>query len=78
MLIKRWKGFPPPEERLYGAMLAGPSLVIGIFWFGWTGEYSHVSWIVPEISTVFIGMSIALVFMSFLVSIFPVFSYEMK
>lgn len=26
--------------RLYGAMLAGPFLVAGIFWLGWTGSAS--------------------------------------
>jgi DHA1 family multidrug resistance protein-like MFS transporter len=66
LLLKEWKGFPPPEERLYGAMLAGPSLVIGIFWLGWTGQYPAVPWYVPAISTVLIGMSVALIFASLL------------
>jgi MFS transporter, DHA1 family, multidrug resistance protein len=33
-LIGKWKGFPPLEERLYGAMVAGPCLVIGVFLLG--------------------------------------------
>lgn len=37
-LVPAWHGHPPPEERLYGAMLAGPFLIIGIFWLGWTGK----------------------------------------
>jgi len=65
-LIKEWKGFPPPEERLYGAMLAGPSLVIGIFWLGWTGQYTSVPWYVPAIGTILIGMSVSLIFVSLL------------
>ncbi|KIM80274.1 hypothetical protein PILCRDRAFT_822775 [Piloderma croceum F 1598] len=65
-LIKEWKGFPPPEERLYGAMLAGPSLVIGVFWLGWTGQYPSVPWYVPAIGTILIGMSVALIFVSLL------------
>ncbi|THH06667.1 hypothetical protein EW146_g9542 [Bondarzewia mesenterica] len=65
-LVEEWRGFPPAEERLYGAMLAGPCLVIGIFWFGWTGAYVAVPWYVPAISTILIGMSVSLVFMSFL------------
>ncbi|KAI0061389.1 MFS polyamine transporter [Artomyces pyxidatus] len=65
-LMREWRGFPPAEYRLYGAMIAGPSLVVGIFWLGWTGAYASVPWYVPAISTVLIGMSIALVFMSFL------------
>lgn len=33
-LTPKWRGTPPPEYRLYGAMLAGPSLAIGLFWLG--------------------------------------------
>ncbi|KAG6853761.1 hypothetical protein C0991_001591 [Blastosporella zonata] len=65
-LIQKWKGFPPPEQRLFGAMIGGPGLVIGAFWLGWTGEYSSVPWFVPALSTILIGMSISLIFMSFL------------
>lgn len=68
-LIKKWKGFPPPEERLFGAMIGGPCLVIGIFWLGWTGQYPSIPWYVPGISTIFVGISISLIFMSFLVSL---------
>lgn len=67
-LIAKWKGFPPPEERLYGAMIGGPCLVVGIFWLGWTGEYSSIPWYVPAISSLFLGTSISLIFISFLVS----------
>lgn len=66
--MQKYRGFPPPEKRLYGAMVGGPSLVIGIFWLGWTGQYSSIPWYVPAISSIPIGMSISLVFMSFLVS----------
>jgi len=65
-LVKRWRGFAPPEERLFGGMLAGPCLVIGVFWLGWTGEYAKIPWYVPALSSVLIGMSVCLVFMSFL------------
>ncbi|KAM6494752.1 Major facilitator superfamily domain containing protein [Amanita muscaria] len=65
-LIKKWKGFPPPEERLLGAMLGAPILVIGSFWLGWTGEYESVPWYIPALSTILLGMSICLIFMSFL------------
>lgn len=68
-LIVKWKGFPPPEQRLYGAMLGSPLLVVGIFWLGWTGEYSSVPWYVPGLSTIAIGTGISLIFMSFLVSL---------
>ncbi|KAG6843526.1 hypothetical protein H0H93_000727 [Arthromyces matolae] len=47
-------------------MIGGPGLVIGAFWLGWTGEYSSVPWYVPALSTILIGMSISMIFMSFL------------
>ena len=66
-LIKKWKGFPPPENRLFGAMIGSPILVIGIFWLGWTGQYANIPWYVPELSTIFVGAGTILIFMSFLV-----------
>ena len=66
VLIPKYRGFPPPEERLYGAMIGAPSLVIGAFWLGWTGQYPHIHWIVPALATVPIGASVSLVFNSFL------------
>ncbi|KAF9524912.1 MFS polyamine transporter [Crepidotus variabilis] len=65
-LMVKWRGSPPPEERLYSAMLGSVILSISIFWFGWTGNYSSIPWYVAGISTVFIGMGISLIFMSFL------------
>jgi multidrug resistance protein len=65
-LIKKWKGFPPPEHRLFGAMIGSPILVIGIFWLGWTGQYVNIPWYVPALSTIFVGAGINLIFMSFL------------
>jgi multidrug resistance protein len=68
-LIKKWRGFPPPEERLTGTMVGGPLLVISIFWVGWTGAYENVHWIVPELGTIPLGMGISLLFIGFLVSL---------
>ncbi|KAF7969429.1 hypothetical protein HWV62_27379 [Athelia sp. TMB] len=65
-LIPRWKGFPPPEERLYGAMIAGPALIIGAFWFGWTGNYPQIHWIWPALALIFIGLAVSLIFVSLL------------
>ncbi|KAF9648346.1 MFS general substrate transporter [Thelephora ganbajun] len=65
-LAKEWEGFPPPEKRLTGAIIAGPLLVIGCFWLGWTGEYSHIPWYVPMLSTILIGCAVNMVFASFL------------
>ena len=65
-LIVKWRGFPPPEERLYGAMIGAPLLVVGCFWLGWTGQYPSIHWIVPAIATVPIGASVVLIFNAFL------------
>ncbi|KAJ7690223.1 hypothetical protein B0H17DRAFT_936295, partial [Mycena rosella] len=65
-LIKTWRGFPPPEERLWGGMVGGCAFIIGIFWLGWTGAYPGVPWYVPALSTVLVGMSISAIFISFL------------
>jgi len=67
-LTEKWEGFPPPEARLPGAILAGPLLVIGCFWLGWTGEYSYIPWYVPMLSTIPIGCAVNLMFASLLVS----------
>jgi len=67
VLIKEWRGFPPPEERLYTAAAGGPLLVIGCFWLGWTGAYTAVPWYVPALSTIVLGASINMIFISFLV-----------
>ncbi|KAI0270437.1 major facilitator superfamily domain-containing protein [Gloeopeniophorella convolvens] len=65
-LLKEWRGFPPAEERLYSAMVGGPVLVIGILWLGWSGNYASVPWWIPGLSTILIGLSITLVFISFI------------
>lgn len=66
-LSKKWKGFPPPEERLTCAKVGAPMFVIAIFWLGWTGQYACVPWYVPAVSTIPIGAGISMIFMSFLV-----------
>ncbi|KAI0030043.1 MFS polyamine transporter [Vararia minispora EC-137] len=65
-LVREWRGFPPPEYRLYGGMIAGPALVVGAFWLGWSGNFASVPWYVPTLSTILIGASIALIFISFI------------
>ena len=67
-LLNKWHGFPPPERRLYAAMLGGPMLVIGAFWLGWTGEYASVGWYVPVLAGIPLGMGVTCIFISFMVS----------
>jgi len=73
LLLKQWYGYPPAEERLHSAMVGGPVLVVGILWLGWTGYYAIVPWWVPALSTIPIGLSITLVFISFAVRIYTFF-----
>ncbi|KAA1129436.1 hypothetical protein PGTUg99_003083 [Puccinia graminis f. sp. tritici] len=63
-LVLEWQGNPPCEMNLYGAMFAGPFFVGGILWLGWTGAYAHIPWWVPALSTVFLGMSFNLAYIS--------------
>ncbi|KZS90135.1 MFS polyamine transporter [Sistotremastrum niveocremeum HHB9708] len=63
-LMKTWRGFPPPENRLPGAIAAGPFLVVGIMWIGWTGAYASVPWYVPALGTIVLGISFSLIFIS--------------
>lgn len=53
-----------PEWRLPFAAFSGVIFAVGLFWFGWTGNYKSVHWIVPTIGGAFIGFGILGVFMS--------------
>ena len=58
-----------PEWRLPLAMIGGVIFAIGIFWFGWTGAYRSVHWIVPTIGGVFIGFGLLSIFMQLIMYI---------
>ena len=47
-------------------MLAGPLLVVSMFWLAWSGNYPSVPWYVPALATIMLGASFSLVFISFL------------
>ncbi|KAH9941406.1 major facilitator superfamily domain-containing protein [Amylocystis lapponica] len=64
-LLVKWHGFPPPEQRLFSAMVGGPLFVVGALWLGWTGNYPAIPWYVPALSTIVIGASVSMVFISF-------------
>ncbi|KAI9511524.1 MFS polyamine transporter [Russula earlei] len=64
ILVREWRGFPPPERLLYPATIGGPLLVVGSFWLGWAGAYKAVPWYVPALATVVIGAAICLIFLS--------------
>ncbi|KAF8527585.1 multidrug transporter [Hysterangium stoloniferum] len=65
LLLAKWHGSPPPEERLIGAMYAGPCLTISIFWLGWTGAFYSIPWWVPALATIPLGASFTLIFISY-------------
>jgi DHA1 family multidrug resistance protein-like MFS transporter len=55
-----------PEDRLFLAMFAGVLFPITMFWFGWTGEYNSIHWVVPTLAGVFLASSILLIFVAYL------------
>ncbi|VDC00642.1 unnamed protein product [Peniophora sp. CBMAI 1063] len=65
-LMRESRGFPLAEYRLYSAMVGAPAFAIGAFWLAWSGHYASVPWYVPALSTIFIGMSFSMIFISFL------------
>lgn len=54
ILIQRNGLPPPPEERLIPLLIAGPCLIISLFWLGWT-HFREISPFVPIISGLFAG-----------------------
>jgi DHA1 family multidrug resistance protein-like MFS transporter len=63
-LIVEWDGNPPPEERLPGALIGAPLLVLGSFWLGWAGQYEQVPWYVAGLATIVLGTAFNLLFFS--------------
>lgn len=61
-IVDQNKGRPVPEARLAPMVVGGTLFVIGLFWFGWTGPYKSIPWIVPTIATAFIGAGFNVIF----------------
>ncbi|KAJ9633995.1 uncharacterized protein PV06_08556 [Exophiala oligosperma] len=55
-----------PEDRLPVAMIGGIGFAVTMFWFGWTGQYNSIHWIVPTLAGTFLSASIMLIFVSYL------------
>lgn len=67
--IAREQGKLDPEAKLQPLIIGGFSFIIGLFWFGWCGDYAeHVHWIVPTIAVAFIGNGLITIFL-------PCFNY---
>ncbi|TYJ53522.1 hypothetical protein B9479_005853 [Cryptococcus floricola] len=54
---------PRPEKRLELCVISGVSMVIALFWFGWT-SYSSIHWMVPVLAGAFIGIGTLGMFVS--------------
>ena len=71
------KGKPVPEARLPPMIIGAVSFAAGLFWFGWTGANKDIHWIVPVISTAFIGAGFNIIFqqcMNFLVDTYTIYA----
>lgn len=58
-------GSSVPEARMWMARYGALLLPISLFWFAWT-SYPSIHWIVPIIASVFFGLGIYIVILSFL------------
>ncbi|WRT68612.1 uncharacterized protein IL334_005590 [Kwoniella shivajii] len=54
---------PSPEKRLELCIISGWSLVIAMFWFGWT-SYSSIHWISPVMAGGLLGVAVLGMFVS--------------
>ncbi|KAL2819933.1 major facilitator superfamily domain-containing protein [Aspergillus cavernicola] len=60
---------PIPEWRLPPAIIGAAALAGGLFWFGWTGYKTSISWIVPTASGLLTGFGLLCIFLQCLNSI---------
>lgn len=58
-----------PEWRLPLAAVGAVVFAVGLFWFGWTGAYHQVHWVVPTIAGVFMGFGLLAIFMQLIMYI---------
>ncbi|RAH81524.1 synaptic vesicle transporter [Aspergillus japonicus CBS 114.51] len=59
----------PPEAQLPSACVGAVCLAISLFWFGWTGNFASVPWIVPILASGLFAVGGCLIFNS-------IFTYE--
>lgn len=53
-----------PEHQLPSACVGAVCLPISLFWFGWTGQYESVHWIVPIMASALFSIGAVLIFNS--------------
>ncbi|KAE8153979.1 major facilitator superfamily domain-containing protein [Aspergillus avenaceus] len=51
-----------PEHQLPPACVGAFALPISLFWFGWTGNFESVHWIVPIVGSMFFSVGACLIF----------------
>lgn len=51
-----------PEQQMPPACVGAIALPISLFWFGWTGNFASVHWIVPIIASIFFAVGGCLIF----------------
>ncbi|PYI35227.1 synaptic vesicle transporter [Aspergillus indologenus CBS 114.80] len=59
----------PPEAQLPSACVGAVCLALSLFWFGWTGNFASVPWIVPILASGLFAVGGCLIFNS-------IFTYE--
>ncbi|KAJ6104646.1 hypothetical protein N7523_010966 [Penicillium sp. IBT 18751x] len=62
-------GYLSPEEHLPPACFGALCLPLSLFWFGWTGNFASIHWIVPIIASMLFAIGSCLIFNS-------IFCYE--
>ncbi|RXK34739.1 hypothetical protein M231_08000 [Tremella mesenterica] len=63
---------PKPEKRLEICVLSGWSMVVAMFWFGWT-SYPSIHWISPVLAGALLGFAVLGMFVSILNYIIDVY-----
>lgn len=56
-------GSAAPEDRLPAMLVGSIIFPLGMFWFGWTGSYPSIHWIVPLLGLIFVGAGLITVFL---------------
>lgn len=64
--LTKYHDVPIPEWRMPQAIVGGVFFAFGLFWFGWTGNYESVHWIVPTISGLLTGFGLLVIFLQML------------
>lgn len=59
-------GVVVPEWRMPPVIVGGTSFALGLFWFGWSGHFPTIHWIVPTLSGLLTGFGVLTIFLQML------------